>query len=367
MKKIAFLCSGGVDSTLGMALLKEQGYEVHAFYLKIWLEDELADLQSQCPWQTDIEYVERSCDLLGIDHQIVPLQQEYQKRIISYVIEEARLGRTPNPDLLCNQRIKFGAFIEYINHTGAKYTKIASGHYAGVRQNPEGLYELLCSQDKIKDQSYFLAHIDQSQLARLTFPLHNYTKEQVRMLANKYQLPTAQRKDSQGLCFLGKISFRDFLKAHLGSKEGDFIEAESGQVIGKHSGFWNYTIGQRKGLALSGGPWYVCDKDIKTNRVYISSDYYGGHHKRDSFFASHPHWIAGKAPELSKTHLRVKLRHGPESYDCQITYQDASPSLNLASPQPFLVTIKERDQGIAPGQFAVFYTKDLCLGCATIE
>ena len=323
--KIAFLYSGGVDSSLALALLKEQGYDLTAFYLKVWLEDEWADFLG-CPWQEDLKYVEKTCKILDVPYYVLPFQQEYKKRIISYLLSEVKEGRTPNPDLLCNHHIKFGAFWEELERRApnyAKYNKIATGHYADLSQVKQGreersLYELRKSQDPLKDQTYFLAALSQNQLSRAFFPLGRYTKAEVRKEALKRRLPAAQRKDSQGLCFLGKISFSDFLEGHLGKSPGEIREHESNALLGEHPGFWFYTIGQRQGLALSGGPWYVVAKDIQRNCIYVSRNYYSEEKKRNSFYAKDLHWISGQPPQ--KKELRVKLRHGAGDYPCTLEF-----------------------------------------------
>ena len=355
--KIACLLSGGVDSSLALALLKQKQYDIEAFYLKIWLEDE-NDSLADCPWQEDLEYIEKTCEQFDVNLNIIPLQQEYKKNILSYLFNEIQAGRTPNPDLLCNHRIKFGAFYKALSKKGLRYDKIATGHYANVEQKTS-LFELFKSKDLVKDQSYFLSRLNQEQLAKALFPLAPYTKSQVRKLAIKWKLPSAKRKDSQGLCFLGKIRFSDFLSKHLADQSGEIIEYESKKTIGEHLGFWYYTIGQRKGLGLSGGPWFVIAKDVKRNQVYVSRNYYSPDKKRDCFYATDVHWISGKTPTNSELEaLEVKLRHGTLAYHCEI--EDVLV-------KPLFVRIKGCDQGIASGQFAVFYSQDKCLGCARIS
>ncbi len=367
--KIALLCSGGVDSTLALHLLKQQGHEITAFYLKIWLEDELDNI-GRCPWQEDLKYVEESCALIGVPYQVISLQQEYHQHIISYILSEVQNGRTPNPDLLCNQYIKFGAFLDKLASRGFTYDKVATGHYALIQEKKvsnQNYYELLCAKDSIKDQTYFLSHLHQNQLARALFPLGSYSKAEVRQLAEKAKLPSAQRKDSQGLCFLGKIRFSDFLQSYIKQRPGELVEYESNIVIGKHPGFWLYTIGQRQGLGLSGGPWYVVSKNPKSNRVYVSRHYYSPDKRRDCFYASSLHWI-GTATEIatwlksaancSSSGLGVKLRHGSLIYPCLI---------RPVSEDKIFVSIEGNDQGIASGQFAVFYQEKRCLGCAVID
>lgn len=348
--KIALLLSGGVDSSVALRLLKEQGHEVRAFYLKIWLEDELSYL-GNCPWEEDITYARAVCEAVQVPLEILSLQKEYWDTIVAYTLSEVRAGRTPNPDVLCNNRIKFGLSLEKI---GPHFEKIASGHYARL-ESVNGKVQLLQSPDPIKDQTYFLAHMSQKQLQRVLFPLGNLTKKEVRRLAIDYDLPNKDRKDSQGICFLGKFAFRAFLKAHLGEKIGDLIEYETGKKVGTHPGFWFFTLGQRKGIGLSGGPWYVVSKDIEKNLVFVSKQYHASDVNRREFFVSSFNWILEEKPrELS---LQVKVRHGPKFYDC---------SLDWISEDHARVILSENDQGIAPGQFAVFYDGEVCLGSGVI-
>lgn len=360
MKKIAVLVSGGVDSSVSLALLKSQGYDVTAFYLKIWLEDELSYL-GDCPWQEDLNYVEAVCKKLDVPLKVVSLQKEYWDRVVTYTINEIKSGHTPNPDILCNSRVKFGAFLDAID---GSYDKVATGHYAQVQQEGDK-FQLFTSPDEIKDQTYFLSHLNQKQLSRAMFPIGHLQKSEVRLLAEKFDLPNKNRKDSQGICFLGKLKFSDFVKHHLGTKPGDLIELETGNKVGTHNGFWFYTIGQRQGVGLSGGPWYVAKKDPEKNLVYISKNYYSEDKVRNQFFATNLNWV-GVSPfalSLSKgtngnTNLQVKLRHGAKMYECSIE-QLANGNLS--------VKLKSNDQGIAAGQFAVFYKAGRCLGGGTIK
>ncbi len=347
--KIAVLVSGGVDSSVALKLLKDQGHDITAFYLKIWLEDELSYL-GDCPWEQDLAYVRSVCEAVGVPLQIVSLQKEYHDQVVSYTIAEVKAGRTPNPDILCNSRIKFGMFLEHIDDS---YEKVATGHYAQVREL-DGRVALIAAPDAIKDQTYFLSGISPSQLNRALFPIGHLVKDQVRELAHQFDLPTKDRKDSQGICFLGKLKFRDFIKHYLGEKQGPMVELETGAIIGQHTGSWFYTIGQRQGLGLSGGPWYVAHKDSGTNTVYISRNYYSDEKKRDTFIVERCNWFNG-VPD--KKELSVKMRHGPEKHPCTIT---VDPHGLVA------VQLYDRDQGIAPGQFAVFYDGDVCLGGGVI-
>ena len=265
MTKVAVLISGGVDSSVALKLLKEQGYNITAFYLKIWLEDELSFLGS-CPWEEDLFYIKQICEKENIPLKIVPFQKEYWDEVVKYTISEIKAGRTPNPDILCNKRIKFGAFL---NKFGNDFDKVATGHYAQVEEI-NGTFHLKRSPDPVKDQTYFLSHLNQDQLKKAIFPIGHLKKSEVRALAEKFDLPNKNRKDSQGICFLGKIKFNDFIKHHLGETVGDIIEFETGKKLGEHNGFWYHTIGQRQGLKLSGGPWYVVAKDPEKNIVFIS-------------------------------------------------------------------------------------------------
>ncbi len=350
--KIAVLVSGGVDSSVALALLKQAGHDVTAFYLKIWLEDELAFLGS-CPWEEDLAFVKAVCEHLNVPLNVISLQQEYWDSVVSYTIKEAEAGRTPNPDVLCNQFVKFDAFYKKIP---TDYEKVATGHYAHLEEKA-GVFELSCAPDLVKDQTYFLSHLSQEQLSRALFPLGKFTKEEVRKMALEFNLPTAQRKDSYGICFLGKISFDEFLEHHLKTRPGNLVEFETGKVMGQHKGFWFHTIGQRKGIGLSGGPWYVVTKDPKQNIVYISKNYHDAAKERRVFAVENLHWIANQPPITQNLH--VKLRHGPEKALCTLELDSLK--------ETGIVTLEKSDQGIAPGQFAVFYNGNVCVGCGVIS
>ena len=348
--KIAVLVSGGVDSSVALRLLHEQGHELTAFYLKIWLEDETSFLGT-CPWQEDLGYVGGVCDQIGVPLKIVPLQKEYYETVVSYNLAEIKAGRTPNTDIFFNAFIKFGLFFDHIDDS---YERVATGHYAQVRRQA-GMTELVEAPDPVKDQTYFLAYLKQSQLARAMFPIGHLCKEQVRQLAHQYNLPTKDRKDSQGICFLGKLKFQDFIRHYLGDRPGDLIEFETGKKLGTHKGFWYHTIGQRQGSGLAGGPWYVVSKDIATNKVFISRHYYEQDKQRNHFVIDRCNWIAY---EPVAGHCQVKLRHGKHKHACTIEPQaDGSVFIRLAAD----------DQGIAAGQFAVLYKGARCIGAGIIR
>lgn len=344
--KIAVLTSGGVDSSVALRLLHRQGHILTAFYLKIWLEDELAYL-GECPWEEDLSYVRQICEEISIPLQIVPMQKEYWERVVAYTVAEAKAGRTPNPDVLCNQQIKFGQFYEVIDDS---FEKVATGHYARAEET-DGGFVLRRAPDPVKDQTYFLAGISQQQLSRALFPIGSYNKDEVRRLACDFNLPNQARKDSQGICFLGKIPFTDFLKHHLGEKPGDFIDVGSGKRVGEHKGYWFYTIGQRQGLGLSGGPWFVVKKDVEKNIIYLAQGYQPQEVYKSEFEVGPIHLIT---PERGGVHgdLQVKIRHGAVMHECSI--------------EGSRIMLKEPVHGVAAGQFAVFYDGDICLGSAVI-
>lgn len=348
--KIAVLTSGGVDSSVALRLLEEQDHDVTAFYLKIWLEDEL-DYLNQCPWEEDLNYIRGVCREANVKLEVLSMQTAYYQRVVEHCISEVKLGRTPNPDVFCNTRIKFGMFLEQI--TG--FDAVASGHYAKTRI-VDGKTHLVATPDVVKDQTYFLANLPTHKLDKILFPVGDLPKSQVRDLAHLFNLPNKDRKDSQGICFLGKFKYRDFLKHYLGTKSGNFIDQETGRTLGQHDGFWFYTPGQRQGIGLSGGPWYVVGKSVDDNTVFISKNYYDADLKRDSFTIDSCNWFSGHPPQ--NPNLEVKMRHGPHRHQCQIDVQ---------SDGKVKVRLHSQDQGIAAGQFAVFYDNDLCLGAGVIQ
>ena len=355
MHSIAVLLSGGVDSAVALKLLQEQypNSSITACYLKIWLEDELAFL-GECPWEEDLDYVHRICEQCQVPLEIINLQTEYLERVVDFALDELKAGRTPSPDIHCNERIKFGAFFEKAQ---TQFDLVASGHYAQVHTDAQGRAHLLRAPDPIKDQTYFLSNLSQNQLQRICFPIGHLPKSQVRVLAEKYDLPPKQRKDSQGICFLGKIPYREFVKHHLGEKEGDIINFETQKVLGQHEGSWFHTIGQRKGLGLGGGPWYVVHKDYERNIVFVShQDHYLELAKND-FSLRDINWI-NPLPSVPDLALDFKLRHGPVL---------TSGRLSMSSASAGSVQLVNSDPGIASGQHAVIYHHEECLGGGIIE
>lgn len=345
--KIALLISGGVDSSVALAKLASSGeHEIVAFYLKIWLEDDLAFL-GECPWEDDLNYARAVCEKYNVPLKVVSLQTAYWDLVVKHIIEELKKGLTPSPDILCNQRVKYGAFTDFIDDS---YDKIASGHYAQVKETPQG-FVLAKGVDPIKDQTYFLSHLSQKQLSRCLFPLGSLQKRDVRTLAETYDLPNKARRDSQGICFLGKIKYNDFVKCHLGEKPGVIQERSTGKVLGKHKGYWYHTVGQRRGLGLHGGPWFVSGKDVKRNIVYVDHNEVLKTAHRSSFTLDTIHWVSSACQEG----LSVKIRHGERTVGCQIS-----------GDGPFEVHMEESDAGVAPGQYAVLYKGEECLGGGVI-
>ncbi|MFP4302020.1 MAG: tRNA 2-thiouridine(34) synthase MnmA [Alkalispirochaetaceae bacterium] len=352
MSETACLLSGGVDSSVALWSIKERGdEEIRAYYLKIWLEDELSYLGS-CPWEEDLEYARAVCEEAGVPLEVVPLQREYYDRVVSYTVEELKRGRTPSPDIFCNERIKFGAFLDAVQ---GEVDRVASGHYAILETDAEGKVWLRRSPDPVKDQSYFLFHLRQEQLRRILFPIGSMTKEQVRRRAEELDLPNKQRPDSQGICFLGKIKYPEFVRYYLGEREGDIREAESGRKLGTHRGSWFFTIGQRQGLGLGNGPWYVVDKSFDENIVYVSHAESMDRRARNRLTVGDLTWLT-EEPEQEE--FLVKLRHGPQL--------NRATARRLESEGKMELTLAEADRGIAPGQFAVLYNGEYCLGGGTI-
>ena len=263
--RIATLISGGVDSAVAVHQLLEQGHDVHLFYIRIGLDTDEGD----CSAEEDIEMCSLISRRFNLPFDVVSLHQEYWDNVMEYALHTVREGLTPNPDIMCNKMIKFGYFEQRWGH---EFDKTATGHYASTTQKGNTVY-LSTAVDPVKDQTDFLARISYDQLCHLTFPLGRLPKSEVRRIAADTRMPNAFRKDSQGICFLGKINYNDFIRRHLGEKPGPIIEIETGRKLGEHRGYWFHTIGQRKGLGLSGGPWYVVKKNIHDNVVYVSNGY----------------------------------------------------------------------------------------------
>ena len=348
--EIAALVSGGVDSSVAVHLLKEQGITPTIFYIRIGMEDEEGYID--CPAEEDIEITQFIAKRYGCRFEEVNLHKEYWENVVSYTIESVRKGLTPNPDIMCNKMIKFGAFEQRWGH---QFDLIATGHYATTTM-VDGTKFLSTSPDPVKDQTDFLAQLSSKQIAHSTFPIGHLWKHEVREIARAAHLPSAERKDSQGICFLGKINYNDFLKRYLGEKEGPIVELETGKVLGKHKGYWFHTIGQRKGLFLSGGPWFVVKKDIAENTLYVSQGYdpatqYGTHIELGDFhYLSKDIW-----GDFEEKEVKFKIRHTPEYAQGVLHRTEGGWAIESATPI----------QGIAPGQYGVVYDNEAKLVVAS--
>lgn len=312
------LLSGGVDSCVAMHLLLAAGHEVVAFYLQIWFEEDFRNSWASCPWEEDLSFARQSCAQAGVELRSLPLTQPYWRRVVSACVGELAAGRTPNPDVLCNARVKYGAFVEALDAQHERFDRVASGHYARLHEG-----RLFACADATKDQTYFLAALSPAQLSRALFPLSHVTKTQVRQLASVAGLPPASRRDSQGLCFLGRVKFSEFVASHVGTRTGGVFDADTGARLGDHSGAWLFTLGQRSGLRLSGGPWFVAHRDVARNAVYVTRTYREeGAPRRNAFRVGAFSWAGAERPRQGPgARLRVKVRHGPGTYACVLQWE----------------------------------------------
>lgn len=350
--KLAALVSGGVDSSVTIPLLKEKGFDPHIFYIKIGMEDEEAFMD--CPSEEDIEITTWIAKKYNCKFDIVDLQKEYWATVVKYTIDTVKLGLTPNPDIMCNLLIKFGAFNERHGH---EFDRISTGHYATTVDNENGVF-LGTAKDKVKDQTYFLSQITYGQLKKAMFPIGKLPKNQVRSLAHEMSLPSAHRPDSQGICFLGKINYSDFIRKYVGEMQGMIVELETGKNLGEHKGFWFHTIGQRRGLGLSGGPWFVVKKDIERNIIYVSNGYDPIAQYGDEIWLESLHFLNPNVDYSKLENVKFKIRHQPEFN-----------SGALKKDEKGLRIISEiKISGIAPGQFAAVYDQEekICLGSGVI-
>ena len=351
--RIAVLISGGVDSAVVVHKLKEEGHDLQLFYIRIGMDNDEGD----CSAEEDIEMCQLIAHKYGLPLEVVSLHQEYWDNVMEYALRTVRAGLTPNPDMMCNKMIKFGYFEERWGH---EFDMTATGHYA-TTDVVNGVKYLATAVDPVKDQTDFLAQISYKQLEHLMFPIGSMPKAEVRRIAVEANMPNAFRKDSQGICFLGKINYNDFIRRHLGEKKGNIIEIETGRKIGEHKGFWFHTIGQRKGLGLSGGPWYVVKKNPTDNVVYVSNGYGTEKQYGRILHLDEMHFISGNPWEgvEGSVDIMFKNRHTPDFIKARFTHLTGNE----------YVIESERDvQGIAPGQFAVVYDAQghLCYGSGVI-
>jgi tRNA-uridine 2-sulfurtransferase len=344
-KKVYVGLSGGVDSSVTAALLKQQGYDVVGVYMKNWSKD-LPGFP--CPWKEDYQDAKRVAVQLKIPFKMYDFEKQYRQKVVDYMVAEYKAGRTPNPDIMCNQEIKFKLFLETALEDGADL--VATGHYAKVKDG-----KLFRAKDNNKDQTYFLYRVTQDALKKTLFPLGDYTKPQVRELAKKFGLVTATKKESMGICFVGKVGIKDFLLNELGPQKPGKIVDEAGKVIGQHEGAIFYTIGQRHGLDVGGGlPYYVTGKDMSKNEVRVTTDLDDKNLWSRQFSLTDAHWING-APDYSKM-VQIRTRHRAPLNVGQLTKQNNT----------LLVKFKDEVRAVTPGQSAVIYDEELVLGGGVI-
>lgn len=349
--------SGGVDSSVTALLLKQQGYDVIGIFMKNWDD---TDEFGVCTAEQDSEDVRRVCEQIGIPYYTVNFEKEYYDKVFTYFLDEYKRGRTPNPDVMCNREIKFGEFLQKALDLGADY--VATGHYARVIEE-DGVYKLLRGVDGNKDQTYFLNALNQQQLSKAMFPIGHLPKPEVRRIAEEAGLYTAKKKDSTGVCFIGERNFREFLSQYLPAKSGEMVDIETGEVKGRHDGLMYYTLGQRQGLGIGGSgngqPWFVAEKDLERNILYVVQ---GDKHPSlysTGLTASGINWISGQRPKAGTVlSCSAKFRY---------RQPDQGVTLTFGEDDTVQVTFDVQQKAITPGQAVVFYDGEVCLGGGIIE
>jgi tRNA-uridine 2-sulfurtransferase len=355
--KIVVGLSGGVDSAVAALLLKRAGHEVVGLFMKNWEDD---DDDEYCSTREDLIDAVSAAERIGIEIEAVNFAAEYRERVFASFLAEYRAGRTPNPDILCNAEIKFKAFLDHAMQLGAE--KIATGHYARVEER-DGRFVLLKGLDRGKDQSYFLHRLNQAQLARTLFPLGELHKSEVRRIAREAGLPNHAKRDSTGICFIGERPFREFLSRYLPREPGPIVTPE-GEHVGEHVGLMYYTIGQRQGLGIGGRregggqPWYVARKELGTNTLVVVQGHEHPLLLRPALEAADASWVAGTPPAVNATVLGAKTRYRQADAECDLALEgDEAFALRFAAPQ----------WAVTPGQSAVVYHGDECLGGGVIR
>lgn len=374
-KRIAVLLSGGVDSSVVVYEFARLGLCPDCFYIKIGPEE--AE-EWDCNSEEDLEMATAVTRRYGCKLEVIDCHREYWSQVTKYTMDKVKAGFTPNPDVMCNRLIKFGAFHEKMGHL---YDLIATGHYAQTKII-NGKKWLCTSPDPVKDQTDFLAQIYDWQLQKAIFPIGHYEKNEVREIAEREHLINAKRKDSQGICFLGNIDYNEYVRRYLGENPGDIVELETGKEIGKHKGLWFHTIGQRKGLGLGGGPWFVIKKDVEKNILYVSHGYDPEDAYKKDFKVHDLHWLTeAPRPEEVPTAalsgaeqaavtipITFKIRHTPEYHEGLLELIPGKKGDNFSEGSTAIVHSKDKIHGVAPGQFCVLYDEkhDRCYGSGEI-
>ncbi len=350
--KVILGISGGVDSAVSALLLKEQGYDVTGLFMKNWDEND-----ENCTAVEDSDDAMSVCQKLDINYYTINFEKKYWENVFTYFLKELENGRTPNPDVMCNTEIKFSAFLDYALSLEADY--IAMGHYANVEEK-DGVFYLKRGKDRNKDQSYFLARINQRALSKTIFPIGNLEKSEVRKLALENDFINAKKKDSTGICFIGERNFNEFLDKHLLSKAGDIVDFDKGKVVGKHTGLIHYTLGQRRGIGIggvgTGEPWFVAEKDLEKNILYVVQGEKNPALYSDYLIAEDFHWIAEKEPQFP---LKCTAKFRYRQSDIPVTVTKDGEYIKIVYDYPV--------KAVTPGQVAVLYDDEICLGGGIIK
>lgn len=351
--KVIVGISGGVDSSVAALLLKEEGYDVTGVFMKNWDD---TDEDGFCTAEEDFKDAVAVCNQIGIPYYSINFEKEYYERVFKYFLDEYKIGRTPNPDIMCNKEIKFKAFLDFAKDLGADY--LATGHYARIKREEDGSVKMLRGVDNNKDQTYFLSQLSQDQIKDVLFPVGELNKDEVREIAKKHNLKTANKKDSTGICFIGERNFNEFLSNYLPAKPGDMVDIDTNEVMAKHNGLMYHTIGQRRGLGIGGDgkPWFVCGKDLENNRLLVCQGSKNEHLFSNRLIASN---FQTSIEDFEKRDLdcSAKFRYRQKDIDVKVKFLEDDK----------VEVTYDHIKSVTPGQAAVFYDGDVCIGSAIIN